>query len=58
VDLAALKGLRGIGRLDTEATVGQDAFDQLNRAMDALKKRARNQGDVSIWTATLDNPAP
>jgi hypothetical protein len=58
VDLDALKGLRGIGRLDTEATVRQDAFDQLNRAMDALKKRARNQGDVSIWTATLDNPAP
>jgi len=58
VDPAALRNLRGIGGLVKGGTVAEETHRMLDETIRALGERAKATGDVWVWEAQLENPAP
>lgn len=58
VDPASLRNLRGIGGLVKGGTVAEETHRMLDETIRALGERAKATGDVWVWEAQLENPAP
>ncbi|HEY6572810.1 MAG TPA: protein kinase [Candidatus Eisenbacteria bacterium] len=58
VDPMALRSLRGIGGGSAMAPPEGEARRRLEAALEGLQARAKEKGDVWVWTIELKNPAP